>query len=130
MAHTKIHTDKAPAAIGPYSQAMRAKPGELVFCSGQVALHPETQEMVQGDVQTEARVALTNLMAVLDAAGASAADVVKCTVYLIDMNDFAAVNAVYSEFFVDTKPARAAVQVAGLPKGAQVEIDAFAVIGG
>jgi len=121
-----VRSDAAPAPIGPYSQAVRS--GREVFCSGQVALDPTTGELTGGgDVAAQTRQALENLRAVLAAAGLTFADVVKTTIFLIDMNDFAAVNEVYAEYVGDTKPARSTVAVAGLPKGARVEIDAIAV---
>jgi 2-iminobutanoate/2-iminopropanoate deaminase len=119
-----VSTESAPAAIGPYSQGMRA--GDLLFCSGQVALDPSTGELVKTDVTGQARRCLENLSAVCDAAGGSLSNAVRCTVYLGDMNDFARVNEVYAEFFDGgDPPARVAVAVAGLPKGADVEIDAI-----
>ncbi len=121
-----VHTDGAPAAIGPYSQAVVA--GDLVFCSGQVAIDPETQEFVGGDVEEQARRCLTNLTAVLEAAGTSLTRAVRMTVYLTSMDDFARVNEVYAAFFPgDAPPSRATVEVAGLPKGAAVEIDCIAL---
>lgn len=123
-----IRTTAAPAAIGPYSQAVRA--GELIFTSGQIPLDPATGAMVDGDVAAQTRRVLDNLGAVLAAAGASFADVVKSTIYLVDMNDFAAVNAVYGERFAGVFPARSTVGVARLPKDARVEIDMVARVGG
>jgi 2-iminobutanoate/2-iminopropanoate deaminase len=124
---TIVSTDQAPAAIGPYSQAVRT--GDLVFCSGQVALDPSTGELVKEDVEGQARRCLQNLTAVCEAAGASLANAVRCTVYLTDMSDFARVNEAYEQFFQsDGPPARVAVAVAGLPKGADVEIDAVVAI--
>jgi 2-iminobutanoate/2-iminopropanoate deaminase len=119
-----IRSDDAPAPIGPYSQAMLAG-GEL-FCSGQVAIDPASGDLVEGDAAAQAARALENLGAVLQAAQMGFADVVKTTVFLVDMNDFAAVNQVYAAFFGDTKPARSTVAVAGLPKAARVEIEAIA----
>jgi 2-iminobutanoate/2-iminopropanoate deaminase len=123
MTNERIETDAAPAAIGPYCQAVSA--GDWVYCSGQLALHPGTGEMVgAGDVQAETRQVLQNLDAVLAAAGLDRSDVVKATVYLMDMGEFSTVNEVYAEFFAGVvPPARATVQVAALPKGARVEID-------
>jgi 2-iminobutanoate/2-iminopropanoate deaminase len=119
-----VSTDSAPAAIGPYSQAMRA--GDLLFCSGQIPLEPSTGELVKEDIEGQARRCLENLAAVAVAAGASLADAVRCTVYLTDIGDFARVNEVYAEFFDDDDPpARVAIGVAALPKGADVEIDAI-----
>ncbi len=124
MSKRIIHTDAAPAAIGPYSQAVRA--GDFVFTAGQIGLDPATGQMVAGGVEAQTRQALRNLQAVLEAAGASLSQVVKTTVFLQDMNDFAAMNAVYAEFFAAEPPARSAVQAAALPKGALVEIEAVA----
>jgi 2-iminobutanoate/2-iminopropanoate deaminase len=118
-----VHTDQAPAAIGPYSQAVVH--GDLVFCSGQVALDPESGELVGDDVSEQAERVLRNLDAVLKAAGSSRDRVLRTTVYLTTMADFAAVNAVYGEFFT-TRPARATVAVRELPKSALVEIDCIA----
>ena len=121
-----ISTVGAPAAIGPYSQAIRA--GNLVFCSGQIALHPATGEMVGTDVATQTEQVMANLEKVLLAAGARLATVVRTTIFLVDMNDFQAVNAVYMRHFAAPgPPARATVAVRALPKGALVEIDAIAV---
>jgi 2-iminobutanoate/2-iminopropanoate deaminase len=119
-----IRTKKAPAAIGPYSQAL-GLPG-LLFCSGQIALDPETGALVGGDAAEQARRVLANLSEVLRAGDSSMRDVLKTTIYLVDMADFEAVNAVYAEAFGDHRPARATVAVAALPKGARVEIDAVA----
>ena len=129
MSKTKVHTDAAPAAIGPYSQAVAVPAGALLFCSGQIGLDPDTGEMVEGGVEAEARRALESLKAVLQAGGASLESVVKTTVFLADMADFARVNAIYAEFFSGVAPARAAVQAAALPKGARFEIDAIALVG-
>lgn len=119
-----IETDKAPAAIGPYSQAVVSD--GYVFCSGQVALDPATGELIGSSVEEQTRQALENLSAVLLAAGSSLGHVVKTTIYLTNMDDFAAVNSVYGSFFEKAPPARATVGVAALPKGAQVEIDCIA----
>ena len=122
-----VSTDSAPEAIGPYSQAIRT--GSLLFCSGQIPLDPSTGEIVKDDVEGQTRRCLENLAAVCEAAGGALADAVRCTVYLTDMNDFARVNEVYGEFFGDDDPpARVAVAVAGLPKGADVEIDAIVAL--
>jgi len=126
MNRTVIHTDKAPAAIGPYSQAVKA--GGLVFCSGQIALVPGTTDLVQDDVAAETRQVMKNLGAVLEAAGSGYDGVIKTTIFLSDMADFAAVNEVYGGFFGETPPARATVQVAGLPLGVRVEIEAVAMV--
>jgi 2-iminobutanoate/2-iminopropanoate deaminase len=123
-----ISTDQAPKAIGPYSQAI-VTPGGLVFCSGQIPLDPQSGEMVGvGDVREQARRVLENLKAVIEAAGSSLGQVAKTTIYLADLADFGAVNEIYAKYFGDQPPARATVQVAGLPRGALVEIDAVAVV--
>lgn len=119
-----VSTSAAPAAIGPYSQAIGA--GRLVLCSGQIGLDPATGELVEGGVAQQAERALRNLAAVLDAAGLGFADVVKTTVFLVDMADFAALNEVYGRFVTDPSPARSTIAVAALPKGARVEIEAIA----
>jgi len=126
MAKTPVQTDKAPAAIGPYSQAIKA--GGLLYCSGQVGLDPATGEIVGGGVEAEARQVMKNLGAVLAAAGVGYADVVRTTIYLIDMGDFALVNRIYGEHVGPVPPARATVAVSALPKGAVVEIDAIALL--
>lgn len=126
MHRETIATDKAPAAVGPYSQAIRV--GEFVFTAGQIPLDPATGQMVAGGIEAQARQALTNLGAVLEAAGTSLANVVKTTVFLADIGEFKAMNGVYAEFFPDAPPARSAVQAAALPLGARVEIEAVAVI--
>jgi 2-iminobutanoate/2-iminopropanoate deaminase len=123
-----ISTDAAPRAIGPYSQAVVA--GGFVFCSGQIALDPASGELLAGsDVATQTRRVLDSLKAVLEAAGSSLGQVAKTTIYLMDLADFGTVNAVYAEYFTGAPPARATVQVAGLPRGALVEIDAVATVG-
>jgi 2-iminobutanoate/2-iminopropanoate deaminase len=119
-----VSTEAAPAAIGPYSQAIRS--GDLVFLSGQIPLDPATGELVSGGIEDQTRRVMNNLGAVLAAAGASFENVVKTTIYLADLGDFAAVNGVYASYFGQPAPARATVQVAALPKGARVEIDATA----
>ena len=119
-----VHTHHAPAPIGPYSQAILA--GDELFCSGQIPLDPASGEIVGGDAKTQARQVLANLQAVLTAANFSAADVVKTTIYLVDINDFAAVNSEYEKVFDASRPARSTVAVAALPRGARVEIDAIA----
>jgi reactive intermediate/imine deaminase len=124
-----VDTAAAPAPVGPYNQAVKA--GGLLFCSGQIALDPATGEMVgSGDVEAETRQVLANLQAVLAAAGCSPQQVVRTTVFLADLADFAKVNALYAEVFdAGVSPARACVQVAALPKGGRVEIDCMAVLG-
>ena len=119
-----VSTQAAPAAIGPYSQAIRA--GDFLFVSGQIPLDPATGALVDGDVRTQTRRVLENLAAVVAAGGASLDRVVKTTVYLVDMNDFPAMNEVYATFFGAPAPARATVQVGRLPKDVRVEIDAVA----
>ena len=119
-----VSSPDAPKAIGPYSQAVRA--GQLLFLSGQVPLDPATGQIVDGDIAAQTHRVFKNLGAVLAAGGRSFADVVRTTVFLADMNDFAAVNAVYGEYFTEPYPARATVQVARLPKDARVEIDLIA----
>jgi len=121
-----VSTPEAPAAIGPYSQAVVQ--GGLVYCSGQVALDPATKELVPGGIEAETRQVLRNLSAVLVAAGSGPARVLKTTVYLKSMDDFARMNAVYATVFGAEAPARATVAVAGLPKGALVEIDCVAAV--
>jgi 2-iminobutanoate/2-iminopropanoate deaminase len=124
MTRQAISTTNAPAAVGPYSQAIVA--GDLVFCAGQVPLDPATGEVIQGTIEEQTTRVLRNVGAVLDAAGVTFGDVVKTTVFLVDMGDFAAMNGVYAGFFPDPPPARSTVAVAGLPKGARVEIEAIA----
>jgi 2-iminobutanoate/2-iminopropanoate deaminase len=121
-----VSTQEAPAAIGPYSQAVVH--GGLAWCSGQVALDPGTMELVPGGVEEQTRQVLRNLGNVLEEAGASFESVLKTTVYLQTMDDFAAMNAVYAEHFSENRPARATVAVARLPKGALVEVDCVAVV--
>ena len=121
-----VATGNAPAAIGPYSQAIVH--GGVVYCSGQIAIDPATGALIEGDVQAETHQVLTNLRAVLQAAGSDFDRALKVTVFLQDMNDFGAVNAVYAEHFGEARPARACVQAAGLPKGVRVEIDCVAAV--
>ena len=120
-----VSTDKAPKAIGPYSQAVRTE--NLIFTAGQVGLDPSTMELVEGGVEAQTRQVLTNLNHVLERADSGLKFVVKTTVFLKDMGDFATMNAVYAEFFPENPPARSTVQVAGLPKGALVEIECVAL---
>lgn len=124
MNRTIISTPDAPAAVGPYSQAV--KTDSLVFVSGQIPLDPATGEVVGGGIRSQTRRSLQNVSAVLTAAGSSLADVVKATIFITNMDDFAAVNEVYAEFFGASLPARACVEVAALPRGVQVEIEAIA----
>ena len=119
-----IATERAPAAIGPYSQAMQT--AGFVFCSGQIGLDPESGTLVGGGVAAETRQVLANLAAVLERAGLALTDVVKTTIYLVDLGDFAAVNEIYGAAFREPFPARATVEVAALPKGAKVELEAIA----
>ena len=122
----KIHTEHAPAAIGPYSQAI--KTGDFVFASGQIPIDPQTGEFVAGGIREQTERVLKNLAAVLEAAGTSLDQVVKTTVFLADMGEFAAMNEVYGKFFTDVPPARATVAAAGLPRDAKVEIEAIALV--
>jgi 2-iminobutanoate/2-iminopropanoate deaminase len=121
-----VSTSNAPAAVGPYSQAIQISP--LVYTAGQLGMDPETKTLVEGGVQAQTRQALKNLKAVLEAAGSSLAQVVKTTVFLQDISDFKAMNEVYAEFFETDPPARSAVEVAALPLGGMVEIEAIAVV--
>ena len=121
-----IHTKNAPAAIGPYQQGIRIK--DWVFTSGQIALDPATGNFMAGNIEQETELTLKNIEAILQAEGLSLNHVVKATVYLLDMDDFARMNQVYENYFATGKPARACVQVAALPKGAKVEIDVIATV--
>jgi 2-iminobutanoate/2-iminopropanoate deaminase len=121
-----IVTDRAPAAIGPYSQAIQA--GNLLFCSGQIPLDPRTGEIVAGGIREQAELVMNNIAAVLSAAGAGFDDVVKATIYLVDMQDFGVVNEVYGSCFPGHKPARSTVAVQGLPRGVLVEIEIVASV--
>jgi 2-iminobutanoate/2-iminopropanoate deaminase len=124
MANTVVSTDAAPKAIGPYSQAIIA--GSEVFTSGQIPLDPSTQQMVAGDIKAQTERVMANLEAVLTAAGVGFSNVVKATIFVVDLNDFAAVNEIYGKRFPSNPPARSTVQVAALPKGARVEIELIA----
>ncbi|MBI5018529.1 MAG: RidA family protein [Deltaproteobacteria bacterium] len=126
MIKRRVETGRAPAAIGPYSQAVVA--GGWVYCSGQIPLVPETGELVDGPLEAQARRVLDNLAAVLEAAGSNLDLVVKTTVFLRDLQDFAAFNAVYAEYFTGAPPARSTVQVAALPRGARLEVEAVAAV--
>lgn len=128
MAYTRqaVATGQAPKAIGPYSQAVTA--GNLVFVSGQIPIDPATGEFVPGDVTAQTDRVMRNLAAILEAAGTSMDAVVRCTVYLADMNDFAAMNEVYGAYFTEPAPARATIQAVRLPKDARVEIDVIAEV--
>ena len=127
MSRQIIQTDKAPAAIGPYSQAVRA--GDTVYLSGQIPLDPGTGLLVEGDITAQARRSFENLKAVCEAAGGSLGDIVRLGLYLTDLDSFAAVNAVMSEFFSAPYPARSTIEVSGLPRGARFEVDAVMVLG-
>jgi 2-iminobutanoate/2-iminopropanoate deaminase len=126
MSLEKVSTKNAPAAVGPYSQAMKA--GDFVYVSGQLPMNPETGKMVTGSIKEQTKQSLENAKAILKEAGTSLENVVKTTVFLQDMNDFADMNDVYAEFFTNHKPARAAVEVAKLPLGADVEIQMVAYL--
>ena len=126
MSRTVIHTDRAPAAIGPYSQATRA--GNLVFFSGQIPLDPATGELVGGDIAAQTRRAFDNLKAVCEAACGTMDDIARVGLYLTDLSQFAAVNAVMGEYFAQPYPARSTIEVPGLPKGAAFEVDALMVL--
>lgn len=121
-----IHTETAPAAVGPYSQAIST--GDIVFTAGQIPIDPADGNMIDGDIAAQTEQVLKNLTAILEAAGTGLGHVVKTTVFLQDMADFVAMNVVYAQFFSDTAPARSTVAVAALPLGAQVEIEAIALI--
>jgi len=127
MSRTPIHTEQAPAAIGPYSQAVRM--GGTVFLSGQIPLDPATGEIVTGDISAQARRAFENLKAVCEAAEGSLAQVARLGLYVTDLGDFAAVNAVMADYFDAPYPARSTIEVSGLPKGAAFEVDAIMVVG-
>ena len=132
MSAQTISTDQAPRAIGPYSQAISvAIPGRMIFCSGQIPLDPKTGDVVGvGDIKAQTERVMQNLVAVLNAAGASMQAVAKTTIYLTNLQDFAAVNEIYGHYFPQDPPARATVQVSALPRGVQVEIDAVAIVHG
>ena len=119
-----VATPKAPAASGPYSQAIRI--GDFLYTSGQISLDPETMKMIKGDIEVETEKVLKNIETILKADGLDLNNIIKTTVYLTDLSEFTRMNQVYEKFFSETKPARACVQVAALPKGAKVEIDAIA----
>lgn len=121
-----LHTEAAPGAIGPYSQGVKA--GDTLYLSGQIPLDPATQQLIEGDIAAQTRRVFDNLAAVAEAGGARLIDAVKLTIYLTDIGDFAAVNEVMGEYFREPYPARAAIGVAALPKGARVEADAILVI--
>ncbi len=126
MTLERISTDKAPKAIGPYSQGVKAN--GFVFCSGQVPINPETGELVSGSITIQTKQVLSNLQGVIEAAGSSMNHVLKCTVYLKDMDDFAEMNSEYARWFGNIPPARATVEVARLPRDVRIEIDAIALL--
>jgi len=127
MPHVPVFSELAPRAIGPYSQAIQAQGSRMVFLSGQIPLDVKTGELVAGDISAQTERVMENLGAVLRAASLGFGDVVRCTIFLVDLGEFAAVNAVYGRYFASSPPARATVQVSALPRGARVEIDAIAV---
>ena len=127
-AHQPIHSNEAPNAIGPYSQAVRA--GDTVYLSGQIPLDPQTMELVEGDIGARARRVFDNLSAVMQEAGGSLSDIVKLTIYLVDLEQFGQVNEVMAEYFDAPFPSRATVAVAALPKGAPIEVEAVAHLAG
>jgi 2-iminobutanoate/2-iminopropanoate deaminase len=127
MSRQIVHSDLAPKAIGPYSQAISVPAGRLIFCSGQIPLDPATGQLVAGDIKAETERVMKNLEAVLAAAGVGFPQVARCGIFLTDLADFAAVNEVYGRYFPSNPPARATVQVSALPRGARVEIEAIAV---
>jgi 2-iminobutanoate/2-iminopropanoate deaminase len=127
MPHAPVFSELAPRAIGPYSQAIQAQGSRMVFLSGQIPLDVKTGELVAGDISAQTERVMENLGAVLRAASLGFGDVVRCTIFLVDLGEFAAVNAVYGRYFASSPPARATVQVSALPRGARVEIDAIAV---
>ena len=128
MVNKLVSTDQAPAAIGPYSQAVSS--GEFLFISGQLPLDPTTGEMVNGSIAGQTRRILQNVQAILESQGLSLGDIVKVTVFLMQMDDYQTVNEVYADVFGEWQPARSVVQVAGLPKGALIEVEAIAAFGG
>lgn len=128
MAREALQTDAAPKAIGPYAQAVKVDCGKMIFCSGQIPLDPKTGQMIEGDIAAQTRQVMENLRAVLEAGGASFANVVRCNIFLADMNDFGVVNEIYGQYFPENPPSRATVQVARLPKDSRVEIDCIAVL--
>ena len=127
-AHQPIHSDRAPNAIGPYSQAVRV--GDTVYLSGQIPLDPQTMELVEGDIDARARRVFDNLAAVMQEAGGSLSDIVKLTIYLVDLEQFGQVNEVMAEYFDAPFPSRATIAVAALPKGAPIEVEAVAHLPG
>lgn len=126
MALRFLSTDKAPSAVGPYSQGVKAE--NIIYSSGQLPVDPKTGELSKGDIQKETRLCLENVKAVLEAGHATIENIVKVTVFVTDMNNFSSINEVYTEFFGDHKPARSLVEVKRLPKDADIEIEAIAII--
>lgn len=124
MVKEVIYTDKAPKPIGPYSQAIKV--GSWLFLSGQIPIDPRSGDIIEGDIEVQTRRVLENIKAILENAGFTLGDIVKVTVYLVDLNDFPRFNKVYSEYFKDRPPARTTVQVAALPRSVRIEIDAIA----
>jgi reactive intermediate/imine deaminase len=127
MSRKPVHTDKAPEAIGPYSQAIHA--GDTVYLSGQIPLDPETGSLIRGEIETQARRVFENLRAVCEAAGGSLGDIVKLNIYLTDLSHFGTINEIMQQYFNEPYPARAAIGVAELPRGAEVEMDGVMVLG-
>lgn len=121
-----VTTGKAPQAIGPYAQAVKIKASEMLFCSGQIPLDPESGQLITGPAADQAKRVMENLKAIIEASGFTLDDVVKTTIYLVDLGDFGEVNKVYESYFPESFPARATVQVAALPRGAAIQIDAVA----
>ncbi|MBU5440007.1 RidA family protein [Tissierella sp. MSJ-40] len=129
MALIPISTSKAPAAVGPYSQGMKAmKAGNIIYTSGQLPIVPETGELLKGDIQKETRLCLENVKAVLEEGNATLKDVVKVSIYITDIKNFPMINEVYEEYFSEHKPARTLVEVSQLPKGGDIEIEAIAIL--
>ncbi len=128
LTRTVVSAAEAPKAIGPYSQAIKASGGTMVFLSGQIPLDPVSGQIVEGDITAQTERVMKNLEAVLRASGATFANVVRCGIFLVDLNDFVAVNAVYSKYFTAEPPARSTVQVSALPRGSRVEVEAIAVV--
>lgn len=127
MSNQIICTKNAPAAVGPYSQGIKG--GNTLYVSGQLPINPNTGELyIGGDIKEETRISLENVKAILEASGATLNDVVKCTVYIKNMDQFSSINEMYAQFFIENKPARACVEVSRLPKNANVEIDVIAVM--
>lgn len=124
MSKKIIHTDHAPKAVGPYSQAVQL--GDMLFCSGQISINPQTQEVFTGDIKTQTEMVLSNIEAVLSAAGMNFSHVIKTTIFLTSMSDFVTVNEIYAKKFPSNPPARSTVAVSGLPKGVNVEIEVLA----